>query len=118
MECMFISITNTSEPHTIGVMYRSPNGNLQSFNTHLTDILTRLPDNNVYIMGDFNINLHNISHTNCQEYEEIVVSSGYCPLISIATHSQPNVTVLEHVSTTSSQIHQIQSLNLEHSLIN
>ena len=103
IECMFVSITNTSEPHTIGVMYRSPNGSLQSFNSHLTDILTRLPDSNVCIMGDFNINLHNITHSNCQEYEEIVVSSGYCPLISTTTHSQPNCakTCIDNILTNS-----------------
>ena len=92
LECMFVSITNTIEPYTVGVIYRSPNGNTQSFNTHLSDVMNRLPDKNVYIMGDFNINLHNITHSSCQQYEEIIVSSGYYPLISIATHSQPNCT--------------------------
>ena len=59
IECLFVSITNTTDPYTLGVVYRSPNGNMQSFNNHIIDILTRLPDKNTFIMGDFNINLHN-----------------------------------------------------------
>ena len=104
IECLFISITNTLEPLTVGVVYRSPNSNIQSFNTQFLDIMDRLPDKNVYIMGDFNINLHNCSLSNVREYEEIIVSSGYHPLISIATHSQPHCTktCIDNIHTNSS----------------
>ena len=44
----------------------------------------------VYIMGYFNINFHAINTVNESEYEEIIISSGYSPLISIATYEKPN----------------------------
>ena len=90
IEYLTVSITNTAEPYTVAVIYRPPSGNLQLFNQELLNFMSQLPDKNVFIMGDFNINLHNITQSNCQEYEEIVISSGYFPLISISTHAQPN----------------------------
>ena len=59
----------------------------------MQNILTELPTTkNVYIMGDFNINLHNLKSQTDQEFEELLISSGYSPLISVATHEKPKCT--------------------------
>ena len=90
IECLFVRITNTEQPVTVGVVYRPPSGNIQLFNQALEDLLSELPDKNCYILGDFNINLHNMSPLSHQVYEETIISHGYTPLISIATHEQPH----------------------------
>ena len=90
IETLFIKITNCPKPITVGVIYRPPSGNLKAFNTELQKIISELPSENVYIMGDYNINLHNLKNEIEREYEEMVISSGYVPIVSIATHEKPH----------------------------
>ena len=86
IEAMFIKITNTTEPITTGIVYRPPNGDIDTFNKEIDKILLKLPHKNTYILGDFNVNLHDLSNKGYLKFEEQVISSGYMPLISIATH--------------------------------
>ena len=88
LEALFVTITNTKVPVTVGVVYRPPNGNINSFNDEFEQLLSQLPNKNVYIQGDFNINLHNLDN-NCVEFEKNFISNGYAPTISIATHFRP-----------------------------
>ena len=99
IETLFIEITDVTEPVTIGVVYRPPSGNLKQFNEKFQNILSQLPQTNVYIMGDYNVDLHNLKVSNSQDYEELVISSGYSPLISIATHEKPqcNATCIDNI---------------------
>ena len=55
LEALFVTITNTKVPLTVGVVYRPPNGNINSFNDEFEQLLSQLPNKNVYIQGDFNI---------------------------------------------------------------
>ena len=71
----------------IGVVYRPPSGDLTLFHTEISDMLSELPVNsNIHIMGDYNIDLLNSRNSNTTEFENIVISSGYTPLISTHTH--------------------------------
>ena len=73
------------------MVYRSPNGNFNEFITNFENLLEALPKNNVYITGDFNINLHNITeNANAKQYEETFLTNGFSPLISLWTHQMPN----------------------------
>ena len=90
IEALFVNITGMDKPTVVGVVYRPPNGNIERFNAELQSILTGLNDCDGYILGDFNINLHNMQSSSHQKYEELVITSGFTPLISIATHHQPN----------------------------
>ena len=45
-----------------------------------------LPQSNVYLTGDFNIDLH--KHT-AAAFEDIMFGNGFSPIISIATHFKP-----------------------------
>ena len=59
IEVLFINIYNETGSSTVGTIYRPPNGDYTKFIESLTKIMS-ISDNredNVIIMGDFNINL-------------------------------------------------------------
>ena len=103
---VFVNITNTPTPITVGVVYRPPSGNIKAFIEHFNNIIQSLPLEGSYIMGDFNINLHNPSHHGfhlitasissrlpshhgLHEYQNALLSYNFSPLIAIATHNKP-----------------------------
>ena len=86
IESLFIKIDNPSQPIIIGVVYRPPNGSLKNFLTQFDNLLELLPDSNVIITGDFNINLH---QSNISDFEDTFFGHGFVPLISLATHFKP-----------------------------
>ena len=88
IETLFIKITNTAEPIIVGVVYRPPSGDIELFNNEIERILSSLPDYKHYIMGDYNINLFDLKSKGQTDFEEIMISNGYLPLISISTHHQ------------------------------
>ena len=63
----------------IGVAYRPPNDNKVQSLAELNSLMTKLPHSNVYLTGDFNIDLLGNSAT----------VNGSNPLISITTHFKP-----------------------------
>ena len=62
-------------------------------------IISQLPNKNVHLMGDYNINLFNLKLRPEQKFEELIISLGFCPLITIATHKRPNCmeTCIEYI---------------------
>ena len=92
IETLFVNITGLERPTVVGVVYRPPSGNIDKFNCKFQSILTELNDSQSYILGDTNINLHNIQSIQHRRFEESVITSGFTPLISTATHQQPNCT--------------------------
>ena len=90
LESLFITITNTEKPITVGVIYRPPNGDYASFLTELELIKEQLPDNPVYIMGDFNVDLLSENNQLLSSFEEAILTSSLSPLISIFTHDRMN----------------------------
>ena len=85
IESLFIQISNTEAPLTVGVVYRPPNGELSNFLAEIDAIFRELPQENVIIMGDFNIDLLAENHN----YEHILYGNNIIPTISIATHEKP-----------------------------
>ena len=90
LECLFVNITNTTEPITIGSVYRPHNGNKHKFIDELTFVLENAPTHKTFILGDFNMNLFNTEDPIIAEYEEVIITNGFAPLISTYTHHQPN----------------------------
>ena len=88
IETLFVELTNTDQPITIGVIYRPPSGQISTFNYELNELLCNIKCKNVIILGDFNINIHNLQDANCQEFEENIITQGYFPTISISTHKK------------------------------
>ena len=103
IESLFIEITNTDQPIMIGIIYRPPSGNTATFNSEMNELLCNIKCKNVIILGDFNINMHNLQNPNNQEFEEIIITQGYYPTISIATHKKPHCqsTCIDNIITNS-----------------
>ena len=85
LECLFVTITNANTPITVGVVYRPPSGAMSDFLKEWEDILSDLPEKNVHLMGDINIDLLKRN----QEFETTFYSSNLIPTISMATHEKP-----------------------------
>ena len=92
IESLFVKISqpSCSETLTVGVIYRPPSGNSSTFLEKFEEICTLLPDSGVRILGDFNIDfLQMNSNTNtASKFEDLVLSGGFSPVISIPTHQR------------------------------
>ena len=89
LESLFIEITNTNVPQIVGVVYRPPGGETEVALKELESLLESLPQENVSITGDFNIDLLAGNDHNRSEFEQMIYSYNYVPLISLATHTKP-----------------------------
>ena len=87
IESLFVKITNTEAPCTVGIVYRPPSGHKSEFLLELDRIMGKLPDKNVIVMGDFNINL---LEPDSNLFESNVYSNNMIPPISLATHEKPD----------------------------
>ena len=86
LETLFIEVTNTVKPITIGITYRPPSGDKLLFNKEVDALLQNLPKENLIIAGDFNINLFS---SLASEFEEMMFSNNLIPTVSQATHERP-----------------------------
>ena len=86
IESLFVKLTNTAAPITVGIIYRPPNGNLVEFNKEFENIILKLPEKNCYVLGDYNVDLHNLKSKSELGYEEIIISNGFLPVISVSTN--------------------------------
>ena len=88
LESLFITIQH-DEPVHVGVLYRPPSGDSVEALNEFKKIIELCPKNNTYILGDFNVNLHDESNKLFQDFENLILSSGLTPLISTQTHQKP-----------------------------
>ena len=53
----------------------------------------------IHVLGDYNIDLLDLKSKGKAEFEEMVISSGYVPLVSISTHHRPdcNKTYIDNI---------------------
>ena len=104
LETIFIELTNAEVPQTIGVIYRPPNGDASAALAELEHLLISLPHNNVSITGDFNIDL--LTDTSLKsEFEQIIYSNNFIPLISLSTHTKPGCkdTLIDNILVNSTE---------------
>ena len=87
----------------IGVIYRPPNGNLQSFVHSFNEVIDKVGRENklCYLMGDFNINLLNYQSNNLTgEFIDIMYSNLLCPLINGPTRiTSHTATLIDNILT-------------------
>ena len=102
LETLFVTIQH-NEPLHIGVLYRPPSGDSTEALNELRKIIEMCPKKNVYILGDFNINMHDKSSKLVDDFENIIFGLGLSPLISISTHHKPgsNKTCIDNILTNS-----------------
>ena len=92
IESIFVRITlpNNAISLTCGVVYRPPNGNFEKFINEFNQINSLLPNSNVRMLGDFNLDLLKINsftnNNNCNKFEDSFFDAGLTPVISIPTH--------------------------------
>ena len=87
LESLFITITNLTNPITIGVLYRPPSGDKVASIEELEELFLRLPDKNVILLGDYNFNL--LDPKSCTSFENSLFSNNMIPVISLPTHERP-----------------------------
>ena len=102
LETLFITVQH-DEPLHIGVLYRPPSGDPTEALNELSRIAELCPKRNVYILGDFNINVHDQSIKLVDDFENIIFGLGLVPLISISTHHKPGCkeTCIDNILTNS-----------------
>ena len=71
IESLFIKITNLTDPLTVGVVYRPPSGDVIKFNKEMEFLISKLPDENTYVLGDYNIDLLDLKSKGKAEFEEM-----------------------------------------------
>ena len=102
LEAITVTIEIANKSITIVCMYRPPNGSINEFLEEFQLLIKQLPAKNTYIMGDFNLDLLNNVDKNTPKFEQIFLSQGLSPLISIATHEKPGCrkTCIDNIFTT------------------
>ena len=101
LESIFISVSNTDQPQTVGVLYRPPGGVGADFIKEFEEILCELPNKNVTLLGDFNFNLFDKrAHSG---FENVLYSNNMIPVISVTTHEKPGceASLIDNILTNS-----------------
>ena len=89
LESLFVKFCINDEEHTVGVVYNPPSGDKAKFISELEDIVKKCSPKNLQIIGDFNFNLHNSTADITKKFEDVILTNGLFPLISISTHAKP-----------------------------
>lgn len=103
IESYFVQISNTEDPITFGVIYRPPSGEIGKFIDAMHSIVSNLPNKNVHILGDYNIDLLKESSKDTEMFEDFFLQYGFAPVISIPTHERLNCksTCIDNILTNS-----------------
>ena len=109
IETVFIEVDKDqivlSRNAIIGLVYRPPNTDINTFNNITNTILTLSQSENktAYLIGDFNINLLNVNkHAPTAEFIELLYTYSYFPLINKPTRVNKNTaTFIGHIYTNS-----------------
>jgi len=103
-DSLFVELNQGSNPHIdnkgktiIGVVYRPPSGNVDSFNDALKATLNKLNHKTdcLYLMGDFNINLLNYDkHLPTSNFLDILYANSILPTTTKPTRVTKNSATL------------------------
>ena len=88
IESLFVTVNRGDSKVNVGVIYRSPNGEAKEFSKELSHLASLIPKKTKsIILGDYNFNLLKRKSPEVNEFEDLMLSLGFFPLISIPTHS-------------------------------
>ena len=100
-DCLFVEISNTSpnisqKTILIGTIYRAPSSqNLETFNTDVEELLSKLHKKNIIITGDFNTNLLQLNtHLLTAKFFDIMLEHLFIPKITLPTRITNNTSTL------------------------
>ena len=105
LETLFIEIDkkqfNKTQNIIAGVIYRPPNTDINTFNSHMEQCLSKIKSEKklAYISGDYNINLLNADkHTASQEFLDIMFSHSFLPCITKPTRiAKSSSTLIDNI---------------------
>ena len=109
---LFLAVTSTENPLTVGVVYRPPSGNTSQAIIELSNIIDCLPKTNVHFLGDFNIanpSRYLSSHMRilfflqfkCQCWDGKSANEIFCTILKLQFELCPCTLVKTSVCTTS-----------------
>ena len=117
IETLFAEVKKGNTTINAGVLYRPPNSLFKDFLDELEKVIKLLPKNLTFLMGDFNINLfRDASDKELQEFENLLLSEGLYPCISLATHKRPsqNGTCIDNILCNQIEIIQHSGVISDH----
>jgi hypothetical protein len=101
IESLFVEIPkcdiNCRNNLLVGVIYRPPNTDINDFNETLSELLTKIKNENktVYLLGDFNINLlEHQNHLPTSDFIDSMYTSSLFPFITKPTRISKNTATL------------------------
>ena len=101
IECLFVEIEFNNIKMYVGVIYRTPDADMQNFCDYLINILESLNPLNqsCYLMGDYNIDFFKHStHNPTSEYLDLMFSNSFIPLIDKPTRITPkSATLIDNI---------------------
>ena len=117
LESTFREIINKKGKNMIiGCIYRHPSMNLEEFNDITSEMLEKLRKENkqIYLMGDFNIDLLKIeSDTNIATFFDNITSNLFVPHITLPTRITPkSKTLIDNIYSNSENFRLCKSGNL------
>ena len=87
IESLFVTVNDSNKKINIGTIYRSPSGDEEKFLEDFLSLIEQFPKNTTsIIMGDFNFDLFKRLQSVVGKFEDIFLSQGLYPLISLPTH--------------------------------
>ena len=102
-EMLFIELTSSPKPVVVACVYRPPSTDVSVFNEKLHNVLEILESEkkDIYILGDFNINLLNYGiHNKTNEFLDTMFSFNLYPLISKPTRiNDTKATLIDNIFT-------------------
>jgi len=109
-ESLFIQLTNNKYKNVIiGVIYKPPDSDVTKFTKSIEQLLNIVTKEHrpCYLMGDFNIDLlKNNKHFPTQYFVDVLISSGFYPLIIRPTRITENfATLIDNIFTNVHDVH-------------
>jgi len=110
-EALWIEIeTDLHHNLVCGVIYRHPNNNCESFLNYMNHTVESISKENKYciIMGDFNIDLLNVSHASTEHFLDILETNFFSPHILQPTRiTHHSATLIDNIFFNSATHHTI-----------
>jgi len=97
---------------TVGCIYQHPTCNLPAFSSEFDTLLNEISQYEIYILGDFNIDLLKYSkHLLSEEYLDMLYSNNLLPLITKPTRlTHCTSTLIDHIIYTNSNLSVVAAL--------
>ena len=81
LESIFVEIKGKGAGYIVGVIYRPPNSDIARFSLRMGEILSKIKDKRLYLMGDFNLDLiKSDHHTATGNFLDDINSAGLHPI--------------------------------------